>query len=102
MKLIKRVQSSSTDFIPLEVNVDTVYVRFNEEKWFIEEDSEPIHIGYIYDEEQYGIREYIEKISKENSILSLTLMDTINGIFEKQIEYDELLMDLANEVMGVV
>ena len=102
MKLVKRVQSSNLNFIQTEVNVDTVYVRFNEEKWFVEsEDGMPVHVGWIYDEEQYEIREYIEKISSDNSILSELMMETVNESYQIQLTNEQHLMEIYNIIGGM-
>lgn len=102
MRLVKRVQSSNMNFIQTEVNIDTVYVRFNEEKWFIDdEEGNPIQAGWIYDEEQYEIREYIEKISLEKDSLAQVLMETINTSYETQIKNEETMMEIVNMIGGL-
>lgn len=102
MRLVKRVQSSNMNFIQTEVNVDTVYVRFNEEKWFIDdEEGNPIQAGWIYDEEQYEIREYIEKISLEKDSLAQALMETVNTSYETQIKNEETMMEIVNMIGGL-
>lgn len=102
MRLVKRVQSSNMNFIQTEVNVDTVYVRFNEEKWFIDdEEGNPVQAGWIYDEEQYEIREYIEKISLEKDSLAQVLMETVNTSYETQIKNEETMMEIVNMIGGL-
>lgn len=102
MRLVKRVQSSNMNFIQTEVNVDTVYVRFNEEKWFIDdEEGNPVQAGWIYDEEQYEIREYIEKISLEKDSLAQALMETVNTSYETQIKNEETMMEIVNMIGGL-
>lgn len=102
MRLVKRVQSSNMNFIQTEVNIDTVYVRFNEEKWFIDdEEGNPIQAGWIYDEEQYEIREYIEKISLEKDSLAQALMETVNTSYETQIKNEETMMEIVNMIGGL-
>lgn len=102
MRLVKRVQSSNINFIQTEVNIDTVYVRFNKEKWFIDdEEGNPVQAGWIYDEEQYEIREYIEKISLEKDSLAQALMETVNTSYETQIKNEETMMEIVNMIGGL-
>lgn len=57
-------------YIPsIEVNVDTVYLRTNIEK--VEEEE---FEGWEYDEVQYPIQQYIEKLANEEDTGMLALM----------------------------
>lgn len=102
MKIFKNVRGSMENVASIEVNVDTVYVRFNEEKWFIDdEEGNPIQAGWIYDEEQYEIREYIEKISLEKDSLAQALMETVNTSYETQLKNEETMMEVINMIGGL-
>ncbi len=57
-------------YVPsVEVNVDTVYIRSNIEK--VEEED---FTGWEYDEVQYTIREYLEKLTNEEDASMLALI----------------------------
>lgn len=88
----KNVQNSSLKFEPLVVDVDTVYKNFNESKIFDEETKE--HIGWKYDQIQYDKNEYIELISKENTMLNIK-----NKVLEEEINMlNEGLFELVMQV----
>lgn len=46
----------------LEINVDTVYKRYNINSFINEEDR----VEYLYDEDQYTIPEYLKEVVPEN------------------------------------
>lgn len=71
MKQFLKVRGSQETIQPLEINVDTVYVRYNVAR--INNDS---FVGWEYDEIQYGIREYIEVVGTENENLKVTQLET--------------------------
>lgn len=71
MKQFLKVRGSQETIQPLEINVDTVYVRYNVAR--INNDS---FVGWEYDEIQYGIREYIEVVGTENENLKITQLET--------------------------
>lgn len=71
MKQFLKVRGSQETVPPLEINVDTVYVRYNVAR--INNDS---FVGWEYDEIQYGIREYIEVVGTENENLKVTQLET--------------------------
>ena len=59
----------------IEVNVDTVYIRRN-----IQRIEEKNFVGWEYKEEQYSIREYIEKITQDKQLLKQAIDELIlNG-----------------------
>jgi len=58
-----RVRGTQKTVKPVEVNVDTVYVRTNIER--IEEEE---FEGWEYDEESYSAKEYIEHLSKMDDV----------------------------------
>ena len=53
----------------IEVNIDTVYVRSN-----IEKIEEMEFSGWEYNEIQYAVREYLEKLTNEEDSGMLALM----------------------------
>ena len=58
MKKFENVRSTAEHVFPLEVNIDTVYIRSD-----IERIDEEGFSGWEYSEEQYSLNEYIEKVS---------------------------------------
>lgn len=69
MKVFNNVRSSAKHIPSVEVNVDTVYIRSSIEKVDEEEFK-----GWEYDEVQYTIREYLEKLTNEEDASMLALM----------------------------
>ena len=61
MQQFSKVRGTMEIVMPLEVNVDTVYVRSN----IIRVENEQF-IGWEYDEIQYGVKEYIALISEKS------------------------------------
>jgi len=61
MQQFYKVRGTMATVIPLEINVDTVYVRSN----VIRVENEQF-IGWEYDEIQYGVKEYIALISEKS------------------------------------
>ena len=93
----KNVQSSNLTFKQLEVNVDTVFYRFNEEKW-IEDD---VHVGWIYDEIWYDKNEYIEEISRDSELLSQALVETILTNEQVKMDLEMAIVELFNMLGGM-
>lgn len=71
MKKFIKVRGSQVSIPPLEINVDTVYVRYNVSRIESEEFT-----GWEYDEVQYGLKEYIEVVGTENENLKATQLET--------------------------
>ena len=69
MKVINNVQGSQKTIPPIEVNVDTVYVRTNVVRIETEDFT-----GWQYDEVQYPIREYMETLTREQDSGVLALI----------------------------
>lgn len=69
MKVLNDVRSTAQRIPSVEVNVDTVYIRSNIVK--VEEEE---FEGWEYDEIQYTIREYLEKLTNEEDASMLALM----------------------------
>ena len=89
--------SSNLQFDRLEVNVDTVFVRYNERKW-IEDD---VHIGWIYDEIWYNKDKYIEKVSTENEVLSQALVESMLTNEQTKMELEMAMVELFNLLGGM-
>lgn len=91
MEIKKNVHSSNLTFKQLEVNVDTVFYRFNEKEWIEkdEETGEEVQLGWVYDEIWYDKDSYIEEISSENQELKDNLAfvsDALNELLELTLE----------------
>jgi len=75
MQQFSKVRGTMEIVMPLEVNVDTVYVRSN----IIRVENEQF-IGWEYDEIQYGIKEYIaltsEKSDANKGALNFLIMNS--------------------------
>lgn len=69
MKVYNNVRGTMKYIPSIEVNVDTVYLRTNIEK--VEEEE---FEGWEYDEVQYPIQQYIEKLANEEDTGMLALM----------------------------
>lgn len=67
-----RVRGTQNHVKPIEVNVDTVYIRTNIRR--IEEDN---FIGWEYDEDTYTVKEYIESLTNANDVESMALILSI-------------------------
>lgn len=59
-----RVRGTMPEVLPVEVNIDTVYVRTNVKKVETQDFT-----GWEYDEEQYGKDVFITLMKKENTLL---------------------------------
>lgn len=69
MKIFQNIRSTA-EYVPnIEVNIDTVYVRSN-----IEKIEEMEFSGWEYNEIQYAIHEYLEKLTNEEDSGMLALM----------------------------
>ena len=69
MKIFQNIRSTA-EYVPIiEVNIDTVYVRSN-----IEKIEEMEFSGWEYNEIQYAVREYLEKLTNEEDSGMLALM----------------------------
>lgn len=97
MEVKENVYSSNLQFNRLEVNVDTVFVRYNERKW-IEDD---IHVGWIYDEVWYNKDKYIEKVSNENEVLSQALVESILVNEQSKTELEMAMVEIVNIIGGM-
>ena len=67
-----KVRGSQKHVKPIEVNVDTVYVRTNIER-IEEEDFQ----GWEYDEVQYNAKEYIETLTSTDDTQSMAFLIAI-------------------------
>ena len=62
MKYVKQVKCLDNPPLELEINIDTIYKRYNIQS-FTNEDN---RIEYVYDETQYTIPEYLKEIVPQN------------------------------------
>ena len=62
MKRITNVHCLDNPPKELEINVDTVYKRYNIQS----SENEENRISYTYDEEQYSIPEYLKEVVPQN------------------------------------
>ena len=69
MKIFQNIRSTA-EYVPsIEVNIDTVYIRSN-----IERVEEMEFSGWEYNEIQYTIHEYLERLTNEEDSGMLALM----------------------------
>ena len=97
MEIKENVCSSNLQFKRLEVNVDTVFVRYNEKKWI--EDN--VHVGWIYDEIWYNKDKYIEKVSTENEVLSQALVESMLVSEQTKVELEMAMVEIVNIIGGM-
>jgi len=71
MKVYNNVKGTMKKVPNVEVNKDTVYIRSN-----INKVNEENFKGWQYDEVQYNIREYIESLSANQEVQSISLLVT--------------------------
>lgn len=99
-----KVRGTQNEVKPIEFNVDTVYIRDS----IIRVNTDDFN-GWEYNEQQYEIREYLEKVSKENSDLTIQNSDLIlesailqSQLLEVQNENADITLRLAMLEMGGV
>lgn len=104
MVVKKNVYSSNLTFKQLEVDVDTVFYRFNEREWLEkdEESGKEVHLGWIYDEIWYEKNHYIETISTENEMLAEALVELTTSTQKQREENDQALVELVEMLGGMV
>lgn len=93
MKYITNVHCLDTPPKELEINVDTVYKRYNIQSSEIEENR----IEYTYDEEQYSISEYLRDVvpQNENSLGELSML-----LATYQLQTDLAIAELSMALGG--
>lgn len=72
MKEYKNVYGTMNEVNPLEVSIDTVYIRSNIKS----EQVEGIGTCWVYDEVQYTKDEYIKLLADKNKALEKQIEDT--------------------------
>lgn len=82
MKIFKQVHGSQEQVLPIEINVDTVYIRDNIEKT---ED------GWVYDEKQLSLNEYFRQIIPYNQNITDDAIAELSMLF---VSFNERLMAL--------
>lgn len=88
MIFLKNVTGTQSEVPPLEINVDTVYIRTN----IVQEIDENGNFYWKYDEEQLSLIEYFKKILPENesAIIELT-----NLLYSYQNSINNALAELS-------
>lgn len=97
-----KVRGTQNEVKPIEFNVDTVYIRDS----IIRVNTDDFN-GWEYNEQQYKIREYLEKVSKENSDLTIQNSDLMfeSAMLQSQLsevknENADITLRLAMLEMG--
>lgn len=93
MKYITNVHCLDVPPKELEINIDTVYKRYNIQSSKTEEDR----IEYTYDEEQYSIPEYLKEVvpQNENSLGELSML-----LATYQLQTDLAIAELSMALGG--
>ena len=86
-----RVRGTQKAVKPVEVNVDTVYVRTNI-KWVDNDDFE----GWEYDEVQMPLHYFIEEIKQESNDLGVQLFNAQTEVIKVGADKDDLGQSLFN------
>lgn len=95
MQMIK-VRGTQNEVKPIEFNVDTVYIRDS----IIRVNTDDFN-GWEYNEQQYKIREYLEKVSKENSDLTIQNSDLMFESAMLQSQLSEVKNENADITLRV-
>ena len=93
MKHIKNVKCLDNPPLELEINVDTVYKRYN----IVSTKNKENRAEYTYDEEQYTILEYLKEIFPETEI-GLSELSTLLAAYQAQI--DQAIAELSIAIGG--
>lgn len=93
MKRIYNVRCLDNPPQKLEINVDTVYKRYNINSFVNEDDR----VEYLYDEDQYTISEYLKDIVPENEkgLGELTVL-----LAQYQSQIDSAIAELSLVIGG--
>ena len=93
MKHLTNVHCLDNPPLELEINVDTVYKRYN----IVSIKNEEERIEYTYDEEQYTILEYLKEIFPETEI-GLSELSTLLAAYQTQT--DQVIAELSMAIGG--
>lgn len=93
MKHLTNVHCLDNPPLELEINVDTVYKRFN----IVSVQNEEDRIEYIYDEDQYTILEYLKEIFPETET-GLGELSTLLAAYQTQT--DQAIAELSIAIGG--
>ena len=93
MKHLTNVHCLDNPPLELEINVDTVYKRFN----IVSIQNEENRTEYTYDEDQYTILEYLKEIFPETEI-GLSELSTLLASYQAQI--DQAIAELSIVIGG--
>ena len=92
MKKLTNVRAFDTPPQELEINVDTVYKRYDIQSF--ERDG---RTEYLYTEEQYTIPEYLKEIVPQNEI-ALGELSALLSVYQAQI--DQAIAELSIAIGG--
>ena len=93
MKRLTNVHCLDNPPLELEINVDTVYKRFN----IVSTQNEEDRIEYTYDEDQYTILEYLKEIFPETEV-GLGELSALLAIYQTQT--DQAIAELSIAIGG--
>lgn len=93
MKHIKEVKCLDNPPLELEINVDTIYKRYN----ITSLQNEEGRIEYLYEEDQYTIPEYLKEIVPQNEE-SLGELSTLLAVYQAQT--DQAIAELSIAIGG--
>lgn len=93
MKYIKNVKCLDNPPLELEINVDTVYKRYN----IVSTKNEEERIEYTYEEDQYTIPEYLKEIAPQTE----TGLGELSALFAAyQAQTDQAIAELSKTIGG--
>ena len=93
MKHIKEVKCLDNPPLELEINVDTIYKRYN----ITSLQNEAGRIEYLYEEDQYTIPEYLKEIVPQNEE-SLGELSALLAVYQAQT--DQAIAELSIAIGG--
>ena len=89
----EKVRGTQEKVLPLELNVDTVYIRKN----VVQKKDEDNNSYWEYDETQLTLEEYFKKVLPENELAIIEL----SSIFaDYQAQIDDALAELSMAIGG--
>lgn len=93
MKHIAQVRCLDNPPLELEINVDTVYKRYN----IVSTQDEEGRMEYIYEEDQYTIPEYLKEIAPQTE----TGLGELSALFAAyQAQTDQAIAELSKTIGG--
>lgn len=94
----KNVLCGNQQPLPLEINVDTVYKRYNIRPYQNEEQQ-----GYVYDEDELTLVEYFKQIIPENQNINEQTLAELSILFaQQQAQTDAAIGELSIMIGGLL